>query len=199
MADGYISQIKTPDNKTYLLKDSEKTDEKVKQTLNSTSAAYKLLFTTSASPTSGEAAATYYGANLTYNPNTKALVTGGTIDGLILTAVGTGFTIKGGTTAKTLTVSDSYTLAAACAKAVTDVTNSTARTIVNNGQNLMTERAIYYGLPTINGVHNYNSGTNYYIPTTAGTNGYVLKSQGSGAPDWAEEYKVEILDLTGVT
>jgi len=30
MADGYISQIKTPDNKVYLLKDSEKTDEKVK-------------------------------------------------------------------------------------------------------------------------------------------------------------------------
>lgn len=192
MADGYISQIKTPDNKVYLLKDSEKTDERVKQTLNSTSAAYKLLFTTSASPTSGEAAATYYGASLTYNPSTKALVTGGTIDGLILTAAATGFTIKGGTTAKTLTVNADYTLAAACAKAVTDSSSASA---ISTGTSLPTERDIYYGLPTINGVHNYNSSTNYYIPTAVGTAGQVLKSQGSGAPEWEEEYSVEIIRL----
>lgn len=168
MADGYISQIKTPDNKVYLLKDSEKTDEKVKQTLNATSAAYKLLFTTSASPTSGEAAATYYGANLTYNPNTKALVTGGTVNG--------------------------YTLAAACAKAVTD--SSSASAISSTGTSLPTERDIYYGLPTINGVHTYNSETNYYIPTTVGNNGQVLKSNGNGAPEWGNEYKIEIEDWT---
>lgn len=149
------------------------TDEKVKQTLISTSADYKLLFTTSASPTSGAAEETYYSSDLSYNPSTKALVTGGTIDGFIL--------------------------AAAAAKAVTDVTNSTARAITSNGQNLMTERAIYYGLPTINGVHNYNSNTTLFAPTSAGTSGYVLKSQGSGAPIWEEEYKIEILDLTGVT
>jgi len=29
MAEGYISSIKLPNNKEYLLKDSEKTDEKV--------------------------------------------------------------------------------------------------------------------------------------------------------------------------
>lgn len=143
MADGYISQIKTPDNKTYLLKDSEKTDEKVKQTLNSTSAAYKLLFTTSASPTSGEAAATYYGANLTYNPSTKALVTGGTIDGLILTAAATGFTIKGGTTAKTLTVNADYTLAAACAKAVVTSIDTSASLPTSNAVKTFVEEKGY--------------------------------------------------------
>ena len=173
MADGYISQIKLPNNSIYLLKDSESTDEKVKQTLTSTSADYKLLFTTSASPTSGAAEETYYNSDLSYNPSTKALITGGTIDG--------------------------FTLAAAAAKAVTDVTNSTARAITSNGQNLMTERAIYYGLPTINGVHNYNLNTTLFAPTSAGTSGYILKSQGSGAPTWEEEYKIEILDLTGVT
>lgn len=192
MADGYISQIKTPDNKVYLLKDGEKTDEKVKQTVSTTSAAYKLLFTTSASPTSGESAATYYGANLTYNPNTKALITGGTIDGLTLTVAATGFTIKGGTTAKTLTVNADYTLAAACAKAVTDSASASA---ISTGTSLPTERDIYYGLPTINGTHNYTSNTTLFAPIEAGTSGYVLKSQGTGAPEWEQEYSVEIIRL----
>ena len=112
---------------------------------------------------------------------------------LVLTAAGTGFTIKGGTTAaKTLTVNADYTLAAACAKAVTDSSSASA---ISTGTSLPTERDIYYGLPTINGVHNYNSGTNYYIPTAVGTAGQVLKSQGSGAPEWEQEYSVEIIQL----
>lgn len=112
---------------------------------------------------------------------------------LILTAATTGFTIKGGTTAKTLTVNADYTLAAACAKAVTD--SSSASAISSTGTSLPTERDIYYGLPTINGVHNYNSNTNYYMPTAVGTAGQILKSQGSGAPEWEQEYSVEIIRL----
>lgn len=112
---------------------------------------------------------------------------------LILTATSTGFTIKGGTAAKTLTVDADYTLAAACAKAVTDSSSASA---ISTGTSLPTERDVYYGLPTINGVHNYNSSTNYYIPTTVGTDGQVLKSQGDGAPEWEEEYSVQIIRMT---
>lgn len=116
---------------------------------------------------------------------------------LTLTAATTGFTIAGGSTnSRTLTVNDNYTLAAACAKAVTDSSSASA---ISTGTSLPTERDIYYGLPTINGIHNYTSSTNYYIPTAVGTSGQVLKSQGSGAPEWANEYSVEILDITPQT
>jgi hypothetical protein len=92
---------------------------------------------------------------------------------LILTAKSTGFTIKGGTTAKTLTVNADYTLAAACAKAVTDSSSASA---ISTGTSLPTERDIYYGLPTINEAHNYTSNTTLFAPISAGTLGYVLKS-----------------------
>jgi hypothetical protein len=38
----------------------------------------------------------------------------------------------------------------------------------NESAYLITERAIYYALPTINGYHDYNSLTNYYAPITPG-------------------------------
>ena len=74
-----------------------------------------------------------------------------------------------------------YTLGAACAKGVTDSTSASA---ISTGTNLVTERDVYYGLPKINGVHTYNSSTNIYAPTTVGTSGQVLKSNGSGEPTW---------------
>ena len=53
-----------------------------------------------------------------------------------------------------------------------------------NGQ-LITERAVYFGLPNINGYHSYNSASNYYAPTTSGTSGNVLVSGGTNkAPIW---------------
>lgn len=73
MADGYISEIKLPDNKTYLLKDSEKSDTKVVQTLTNASVEYKILLTTIASPISGNAYEAYYGENFTYNPSTSTI------------------------------------------------------------------------------------------------------------------------------
>ena len=54
----------------------------------------------------------------------------GTINGLTVTKATTGFTIAGGTTSKTLTVSETYTLGAACAKAV-DSSISAASTSAN--------------------------------------------------------------------
>ena len=49
------------------------TDEKVKQTAKSDNVNYKLLFTTSASPTSGNAAEAAYDTNITINPSTNTI------------------------------------------------------------------------------------------------------------------------------
>ena len=51
-------------------------DTKVKQTAKTDNVDYKILTTTSASPTSGSAAEAGYGANLAYNPSTNTLKTG---------------------------------------------------------------------------------------------------------------------------
>ncbi len=89
------------------------------------------------------------------------------------------FTVDGSLTATTV---NGYTLAAACAKAVTDSSSASA---IGTGTSLPTERDIYYGLPTINNAHNYTSSTTIYAPTGAGTSGYWLKaSGGTSAPVW---------------
>jgi hypothetical protein len=82
-----------------------------------------------------------------------------------------------------LTVGADYTLAAACAKGVFDKSSATA--VGSSGTNLVTERAVYYALPTINDAHNYTSNTTLFAPTSAGTSGQMLISNGSGAPEWA--------------
>lgn len=61
------------------------TDTKVKLTSKSDSVAYKVALGPS-SITSGTAYEEYYSTNLTYNPSTKALLTGGSIDGYTLAA-----------------------------------------------------------------------------------------------------------------
>lgn len=63
---------------------------------------------------------------------------------LTLTAQTTGFKISGGTTSKTLTVGADYTLAAACAKGVTD--NSSNADVTSSDTNLITGRTLYYQL-----------------------------------------------------
>lgn len=69
MADGYISQIKTPDNKVYLLKDSEKTDEKVKQTSNTEDKEFPILFKNANNATE-ETAGVKYSGNITTDATT---------------------------------------------------------------------------------------------------------------------------------
>lgn len=76
-----------------------------------------------------------------------------------------------------------YTLDDACAKAVSD--SSSASALSSTDTNVPTVRDIYYGTPTINGSKAYTSATSIYAPTAVGTSGYVLKSNGSGAPSWA--------------
>ena len=123
-----------------------------------------------------------------YNSGVKATngaLKATTYNGLTLTAATTGFTIAGGTTSKTLTVNNTYTLGAACAKGVTTKTSATA--ISSTDTNLLTGQTIYYGLPTINNAHNYTSSTTIYAPAGAGTAGQFLKaSGGTSAPVWAD-------------
>ena len=66
-------------------------------------------------------------------------------------------------------------------------TDSSSASAIGTGTSVTTERDVYYGLPTINGSHSYNSNTNIYAPTSVGTNGYVLKSAGTGAPSWVAQ------------
>lgn len=49
---------------------------------------------------------------------------------------------------------------------------------------------------TLNGDSKSASTASFYAPATAGTSGYVLKSQGTGAPEWEQEYSVEIVHMT---
>lgn len=89
-----------------------------------------------------------------------------------------------------------YTLAAACAKSVTDSSSASA---IGTGSSLVTERDVYYGLPTINGAHTYTSNTNIYAPTSVGTSGYILKSGGSGAPSWVSQSSLSVGSATKAT
>ena len=78
----------------------------------------------------------------TVNLSDTQALTNKTYNGLTLTKATTGFTIAGGTTSKTLTVSNTYTLGAACAKGVTDNSSSTA--VTSSDTNLITGRTLYY-------------------------------------------------------
>ena len=68
--------------------------------------------------------------------------------------------------------------------AVKGIADSSSASPISTGTDVTTERDVYYGLPTINGAHNYTSATNYYVATTKGTSGQVLFSNGSNEPYW---------------
>ena len=73
-------------------------------------------------------------------------------------------------------------LAAAAYKGVTDSSSASA---IGTGTNLVTERDIYYGLPSINNSRTYTSDTTIYAPTYGGTSGWVLRAVGAtSAPIW---------------
>ena len=82
---------------------------------------------------------------------------------LTLTAATTGFTISGGTTSKTLTVSDNYSLGAACTKGVTD--NSSNTDVTSSDTNLITGRTLYYQLAK----KGYTTNTGTVTKVSAGT------------------------------
>ena len=83
-----------------------------------------------------------------------------------------------------ITVCD-YTLGTVSQK---DYTDSTSASAIGTGTSIPTERDIYYGLPTINNVHNYTSSTTIYAPIAGGTSGYILKANGAtSTPTWVAQ------------
>ena len=87
-----------------------------------------------------------------------------------------------------------YTLAAACAKAVTDSSSASA---ISTGTSLVTERDVYYGLPTINNSHAYTSRTSIYAPTGGGTSGYLLQANGStSTPTWSSISTLKLMQYS---
>lgn len=63
--------------------------------------------------------------------------------------------------------------------------STSAGALSNSSTNFVTERDVYFGLPTLNNAHNYTSSSTYYAPTTGGTAGHVLIGAGATtAPAW---------------
>lgn len=75
-------------------------------------------------------------------------------------------------------------------RAYTDNIDATALTISNN---FITEESVYYGLPFINGVHNYSSYDSIFVPITTGTQYQILISDGQATPQWAN---AAFIDMT---
>lgn len=86
-------------------------------------------------------------------------------------------------TADSLIMSGSTSTSALTTRAITDNTSNTE--ITHNNTNIPTMNTIYYGLVTVNG-SSQTRATGIYAPTSAGTSGYILKSEGSGAPTWLQ-------------
>ena len=65
-----------------------------------------------------------------------------------------------------------------------NITNNGSPTKITTSTNLVTERSVYNGLPTINNSHVYTANTTIYAPTNVGTSGQFLRSDGDGEPNW---------------
>jgi hypothetical protein len=141
-----------------------------------------------------------------------SILTGKTYNGLTLTSQATGFTIAGGTTAKTLTVASDASVSGTNTGDQTitltgDVTGSGSGSFATTIGNLKVTNAMLAGsidltskvintLPIANGGTNststptdggiaYGDGTSYQF-TAAGTTGKILQSTGTSAPVWAD-------------
>lgn len=85
-----------------------------------------------------------------------------------------------------------YTLRSACTKDVKD--NSSPIAFTGVGENLVTERSVYYALPSINGVHNYTSNSSIYAPINSGEEGQVLFAKGTYTPPAWEDGRVKTFE-----
>lgn len=142
-------------------------------------------------------------ATITYDSSASALkidgsvyITGNVSDGGAASTEATGSSSvsyaaahSSGTSAGKLTINGTEhtlyigtTLGAAASRFVTDSTSASA---LSTGTGLVTERDVYYGLASINGARQTSS-VNIYAPTSVGTNGQVLKSNGSSVY-WAAD------------
>lgn len=122
------------------------TDEKVKQTACATNAQYKLLFTTTASPTSGNAYEAYYDVDLTYNPSSNLL----TLGKIAVSSVDNLSTIKAGSS-NDLMISSYNTIAPSVHLIFNDTQGTTSLT------GITTLEASTITATTINGVSLTNS------------------------------------------
>lgn len=72
------------------------------------------------------------------------------------------------------------------------VSDSTSASKLSGFSYLVTERDVYYGLPKINNSKNYDSDTNIYAPTSGGTKGQILASDGNTKePVWSDDINIE--------
>lgn len=95
-----------------------------------------------------------------------------------ISITGTGYLTGGGdlTTNRTISIDS------------TKLSDSQSANALGTSSNLVTERDVYYGLPTINNSHSYTSSTTIYAPTSAGTANQVLISAGgTSAPTWTNQ------------
>ena len=131
-------------------------------------------------------------ANVTANINGKAIASIFESDGITAKTASKLGTASVGTASKPIYLSSGvpsaiqYTLNAACAKAVSDSTAAGA--LSSTDTNVPTVRDIYYGTPTINGSKGYTSNTNIFAPTSVGSKGSLLVSNGSGEPSWDRDF-----------
>lgn len=91
--------------------------------------------------------------------------------------------------------------------------STSAASLSSSSTNFVTERDVYYGLPTVNNAHNYTAQSTLYAPVTggsaggvlyatgststpawtaAGSSGQVLKSAAAGAPVWESQANLSV-------
>lgn len=149
----------TAGGSTYLFTTPSDTDSKVDVTLGTTTKAY--LLGTSATPTSTATGTTAIADTAVYLGTGAGTLFATKFNNLTLTANTTGFSIAGGSsTSKTLTVSESYTLGAACAKSVVTSVDTSA------------------SLPTSNAVKTFVEGKGYV--TSSGVTSIATSSPITG-------------------
>ena len=78
-------------------------------------------------------------------------------------------------------MSGSTTTSALTTRAITDNNTNTA---IATDTTIPTMNTVYYGLVAVNG-GSQSRATTIYVPTTKGTSGEFLKSNGNNAPSWA--------------
>lgn len=94
------------------------------------------------------------------------------------------------------TIKSALELGAAADKAVTNNTSATA--FDSTDDNVVTNKTLYYGTPSINNSKAYTSSTSIYAPTSGGTSGQILKSAGStSTPVWESLKTINSTSLLG--
>lgn len=94
------------------------------------------------------------------------------------------------------TIKTALELGAAADKSVTNNTSATA--FDSTDINLVTNKTLYYGTPSINNSKSYTSSTSIYAPTSGGTAGQILKSAGSTSiPIWEDIKTINSTSLLG--